>query len=156
MRLSLSPMVSKYLVKLLLQLLISIINTELLKAVHFKCLEPKGTKTSLVTSISISTFFYIDYTKLEQFIECIDSGKKFDNNKYNQKLSHFKQWQSWWQKNSFLPWNLYIELSLARSHSHFRITLRMASGKRKLNRFYDKKVVICHPLCHNLKFYILL
>ena len=56
------------------------------------------------------------------------------------KLLHSRQ-----QKNQ----NLYIRLSLAKREQ------RLASESR-IYKFYDKKVDVCHPLCHKLEMWKLL
>ena len=62
-----------------------------------------------------------------------------------------KLWQSGWQITTFLSENLYIRLSLAISHSE-----GFLASESWIYRFYDKKVVICHPLCQNLQMWKLL
>ena len=61
----------------------------------------------------------------------------------------------WMANNYFLSRNMYIWLSLARSHSKRFLEWRLAS-ESPIYRFYYKKVVICHPLWHNLEMWKLL
>ena len=66
--------------------------------------------------------------KLNKF-KYIDADIKLDNNKYNQKLPHIYVMKKWMANN-------YWEQVLA--------------SESRIYRFYDKKVVICHPLCYNI------
>ena len=74
------------------------------------------------------SFVSFNYTFQLKF-EKIDSGIKLDNNMYNQKLPHFQVMTKWMA-----------------SYYFFII----------IYRFYDRKVVVCHPLCHNLEMWKLL
>ena len=71
-------------------------------------------------------------------------------------------WQNAWQITTFLSWNLYIRLSIARSHysqSKTYVDFWLLASESQTYRFYDEKVVICHPLCHNIdmwKFLVIL
>ena len=69
-------------------------------------------------------------------------------------------WQSGWQITTFLSQNLYIQLSLARSHSQSKIYRNLPewplASERQIYRIFDKKVVICRPLCHNINMWKLL
>ena len=82
-------------------------------------------------------------------IKYIDLGIKLDSNKYQQKFPHIYVVTKWMTNNYFFAikfiysaWNLYILLELA--------------SESWIYRCYDKKVVISHPLCHNINMWKLL
>ena len=64
---------------------------------------------------------------------------KFDNNRYSQKLPHIYVMTKWMANNHF-----FVTKSKSENKNHKIKIIKYKS------RFYDKKVVIYHPLCHNI------
>ena len=91
--------------------------------------------TNLIVSVIMSyQIIYWMISSLFYFITYIDLGIKLDN-KYNQKFAHIYIMTKWTASNYFLSWNLYIRLSLARSHSHFENS-KISNNSKSKNCFY--------------------